>query len=109
MTGRHGYHSQQSTQQYIYQLRREHALADSIATSAAELARQAVAHQPVNSGLAGQMQQAQANLARVREELQGLYALARLHHERDMARLENPRKSHRVESAADVGRAIRDN
>lgn len=108
MTQRHGYGSQESTYGFGRKLRRQTALLETFAADLTTLAEQARSEQPVDAGFAEEIEAVRDLIRTCVDEARDWGATFRSQHRRDVERVENPRRSRRIEEAADVGRAVRD-
>ncbi len=107
---KHGIDSQESTYRYIQSLKQQPDILAEIKAGLTELARQADQDQPVGSALAREIEAAAAAVGAVHRQSEDWFGMCRTdpRNRRDQERVEDPRKSGRVERNADVGAAIRD-
>ncbi len=105
--GTRNYDDQESTYRLGESLKAEAGQIRLLADLARRLADQAENDQPVGSSLTSEMRDRAATLSRAADEADTWYERWR-RQTRDVQRVEDPRRSQRVEQAADVGRAIRD-
>lgn len=105
---RHGYDDQESTYRFIQKLRGQPELLEQFGADLKELAKQAREDYPASGPLVDEIEAVADLINGSVDEARGWHPMARAAQRRDVQRVEEPRKSPRVEATADVGRAIRD-
>ncbi len=106
--GSHGYDDQESTYRFGQRLRTQPDMLAQFGADLGELARQAGEDYPATGVLVDEIQAVADLVNGCAQEAAGWHASFRAGQRRDVERVEQPRKSARVEGTADVGRAMRD-